>query len=78
MADYFLLSKSPCPLCQEALRLIAQLPLEEPIDLSVIDIANHDDLQEEYGWLVPVLKDTHDNELRWPFDQQQLMEFIES
>lgn len=73
---YYLLTKSNCPLCTEALQLLYQLDVDEPIDLNVIDIASDDALQQEYGWLVPVLKDSHDNELRWPFDQAQLLEFV--
>ncbi|WP_404402946.1 glutaredoxin family protein [Idiomarina seosinensis] len=77
MNHYYLLSKSHCPLCTQALQLLHQLPLDEPVDLSVIDIASDENLQQEYGWLVPVLVDNNDNELRWPFDSQQLLEFIE-
>ncbi|MAK70520.1 MAG: thioredoxin family protein [Idiomarina sp.] len=73
---YYLLTKSNCPLCTQALQLLYALDLDEPIDLNVVDIAADAALQEEYGWLVPVLKDSHDNELRWPFDQSQLLEFV--
>lgn len=73
---YYLLSKPNCPLCTQALQLLYGLPLDEPLELVVTDISEHPDLQQEYGWLVPVLKDSNDNELRWPFDQNQLMEFI--
>ncbi|RUO77568.1 glutaredoxin family protein [Idiomarina seosinensis] len=77
MATFYFLSKPNCPLCTEALQLLHELPLEEPVDLSMVDISTRSDLQEEYGWLVPVLVDHQDNELRWPFDQQQLLEFVE-
>ena len=73
---YYLLTKSRCPLCTEALQLMYALDIDEPLELTVVDIESDTELQQEYGWLVPVLKDHQDNELRWPFDQQQLLEFI--
>ncbi|AVJ55932.1 thioredoxin family protein [Idiomarina sp. OT37-5b] len=73
---YYLLTKSHCPLCTQALQLLYGLDIDEPLELTVVDIESDADLQQEYGWLVPVLKDQQDNELRWPFDQQQLLEFI--
>lgn len=73
---YYLLTKSNCPLCTQALQLMYQLDIDEPIDIKVVDIAADEALQQEYGWLVPVLKDEQDNELRWPFDTLQLLEFI--
>jgi hypothetical protein len=58
--------------------MLHQLVLEEPVELGVVDISEQDDLQEEYGWLVPVfVKASDDSELRWPFDEKQLLEFIE-
>jgi len=63
-------------LCTQALQLLYGLDIDEPLELTVVDIESDADLQQEYGWLVPVLKDQQDNELRWPFDQQQLLEFI--
>ena len=74
---YFLLTKSKCPLCTQALQLLHGLSLDEPIELTVIDIESNTELQQEYGWLVPVFKDNHDNELCWPFNESQLLEFIE-
>jgi hypothetical protein len=74
----YLLTKPHCPLCNEALLLINQLDLDEPIELGVVDISTDEALQKEYGWLVPVLVDVDDNELRWPFDAQKAKEFIES
>tara|TARA_B100000700_G_scaffold259347_1_gene294111 strand:+ start:2169 stop:2399 length:231 start_codon:yes stop_codon:yes gene_type:complete len=75
---HYLLTKPHCPLCKEALLLLNQLDLDEPIELGVVDISTDEALQKEYGWLVPVLIDADDNELRWPFDAQKAKEFIES
>lgn len=73
---FYLLTKAQCPLCTQALQLLYGLDLDDPLELAVIDIATDAELTEEYGWLVPVLKDNNDNELRWPFDEAQLLEFI--
>ena len=75
---FYLLTKQHCPLCKEALLLLNQIDLDESIELSVVDICSDERLQKEYGWLVPVLVDANDNELRWPFDAQKAKEFIES
>ena len=78
MSAIYLLTKPNCPLCTQALQMLHQLALEEPVELGVVDISEQDDLQEEYGWLVPVfVKASDDSELRWPFDEKQLLEFIE-
>jgi len=72
------MTKSNCPLCIQAIRLLHSLDLEEPVELEVINIAEQQELQEEYGWLVPVfIRGKDDAELRWPFDANQLLEFVE-
>lgn len=44
----------------------------------MVDIEQDTDLQREYGWLIPVvIRAEDDAELKWPFDQQQLTEFLE-
>ncbi|MGM0630218.1 MAG: glutaredoxin family protein [Pseudomonadota bacterium] len=78
MSAFYLLTKPNCPLCTQAIQLLHSLPLEEPIELGVVDIAEQQELQEEYGWLVPVIiRGKDDAELRWPFDANQLQEFVE-
>lgn len=78
MNDFYLLSRTPCPLCNEAIRMINSCSLEEPIRLHMVDIEQDTDLQREYGWLIPVvIRAEDDAELKWPFDQQQLTGFLE-
>lgn len=68
MTDFYLLTKPNCPLCDEALKILHQATPESPIRLHVVDISTQPELQDEYGWLVPVLVRAHDDaELRWPF-----------
>ena len=66
-----------CHLCDDAEQLIMQLA---PIIIDPVwqqDIAEDENLVERYGIRIPVLR--HDQtgaELGWPFDSQQLMQFI--
>lgn len=77
MSQFYLLSKENCPLCTQAKQLITSVMPTDAGTLSVVDIATRDDLQEEYGWLVPVvIRAKDDAELRWPFDAHQLLEFV--
>jgi len=79
MRSFYLLTKSHCPLCTQAIQLIHQTPLDEPIELGVVDISTDPDLIEEYATLVPVLvRGRDDVELKWPFNPAQLLEFLES
>ncbi|MBA3987550.1 glutaredoxin family protein [Aliidiomarina maris] len=79
MADFYLLTRHPCPLCQQALVMIHQCELEEPINLHMVDIDEQPSLQQEYGWLIPVLvRDKDDAELKWPFEQATLLEFLQA
>lgn len=76
MTKFYLLGKTQCPLCDEALALLQQLQLPQPIILDQVDISSDEALWREYAWLVPVLiRAADDAELRWPF-ADQLMEFL--
>lgn len=78
MSDFYLLSRDECHLCIQAMLMINQAPLEEPVRLHMVDIAQQPELQEEYGLLIPVLiREVDDAELKWPFNEQQLVEFLQ-
>lgn len=66
-----------CHLCDQA-RAIYQHTLSLDLyQVEEVDIANDDQLIERYGVRIPVLKQTGSNrELGWPFDAQQLREFL--
>lgn len=73
MTDFYLLTKPDCALCMEALKLIHETDLDEPIELHMVDISTQPELLDEYAWLVPVLvRAADDAELRWPFGDQLL------
>lgn len=79
MPEFYLLTRTPCPLCQQALVMIHQCELEELISLHMVDIDEQADLQQEYGWLIPVLiRQSDDAELKWPFNQAALLEFLQA
>ncbi|WP_076539906.1 glutaredoxin family protein [Shewanella sp. UCD-KL21] len=62
-----------CHLCEIAQALVEQLG----IDYQHIDICDNDTLASRYGISIPVLV-MDEKELFWPFDAQQLTEFIRS
>ncbi|PTB85656.1 thioredoxin family protein [Pseudidiomarina aestuarii] len=78
MSEFYLLTGESCPLCTQALQLLHDLPLDEPIRLHVVAIEQQPELFEEYRWLIPVLvHGATDQELRWPFSAEQAQQFIE-
>lgn len=75
MKNYILYSTDGCHLCEQAWQLCQQLGLGEQVQ--VVDIVYDDSLSEQYGVHIPVLKQlSSQQQLFWPFDQQQLAEFI--
>lgn len=67
-----------CHLCELAEQLLQALN-PELIQIEAVDISDSDQLIERYGVRIPVLADSlSDNELGWPFDQEQLLDYLES
>lgn len=75
MSKLQLYSRPDCHLCEEA---EAMLTLLAPgISVETLDIEDDIRLLDRYGVRVPVLRREPDGaELGWPFDAQQLGEFI--
>ncbi len=69
-----LYSTEGCHLCEMAFALVDQVGLAEQTD--IIDIAFDDVLFSRYGVTIPVLK-YQDSELSWPFDSEQLTNWLE-
>ncbi len=70
-------STSACHLCDLALQVIDAVLSQDYFEKVIIDIANSDALIEQYGVRIPVLKiQRTGDELGWPFDEQELMEFV--
>lgn len=69
---------SDCHLCELAEALLMHTPLPEPIPVDAIDIAQSEALVATYGTRIPVLRrDDTGQELDWPFDQAQLLAFLQ-
>ncbi|MEY4768066.1 MAG: aspartate ammonia-lyase, partial [Pseudomonadota bacterium] len=76
--QFILLGTSACHLCEQAQQLWINLKSQYPkLNLTVIDIIDHAEWQDEYQLKIPVIihLDSH-QELAWPFNQQQLSQFI--
>jgi len=50
-----LYSRPGCHLCEEMKALLDHVRRTIPVDLTVVDISNSDDLEERYGVEIPVL-----------------------
>ncbi len=58
-----------CELAQAELRLLG-------LDATLIDISDSAELVEELGWLIPVLRHSSGAQLNWPFDAQQIEQWL--
>ncbi len=65
-----------CHLCEEAEALLMPL-VERGLVVELLDVADRPEWVERYGVRIPVLRriDTGD-ELDWPFDGQQVVDFL--
>ena len=67
-----------CHLCELAEALLVQTPIDPPIPVDVVDIAQSEDLVTRYGTRIPVLRrDDTGQELDWPFTQGELLAFLD-
>jgi Glutaredoxin-like domain (DUF836) len=76
---FVLFGTSACHLCEvaegmlhEALRASGDLEMEK------VDISDSDELFERYGILIPVIAHPDGRELRWPFQEDELLRFLGS
>jgi glutaredoxin len=67
-----LFSRQDCPLCED----VEEQLLGLSIDYEFIDIDESEELRKQYNSKVPVLMNSLNNCLNWPFDESQLMDFI--
>lgn len=68
-----LYSRHDCPLCEDVEDTLIRLG----IHFKFVDIDENESLRKKYHTLVPVLfKDDTSRELTWPFEDQQLLEFV--
>ncbi len=78
MQTFILYSTEGCHLCELAEAVIARSPNVNRFVCRVVDIADSDELMEQYGIRIPVVKDEASGaELGWPFDLQQFEHFLQ-
>lgn len=71
-----LYQRDHCPLCDQALALLAQARVP---DFDTVWIDDDDALEARYGTRVPVLRSAADGrELDWPFTLEALRRFVEN
>jgi len=71
-----LLGTSGCHLCDVAEKMVRGLLPPLGIDVLKVDIAADDKLVEQYGMLIPLMRNEKGQELGWPFDESQLLTWI--
>lgn len=68
-----------CHLCDQAALIIADVQAKHlpALQVEAIDIADHDDLVEQFGIRIPVVLLEHrHSDLGWPFDEARLIEYL--
>ena len=66
-----------CHLCELAEALLVNTPMDTPVPVDVVDIAQSEALTREYGLRIPVLRRNDTGaELDWPFTRDQLLAFL--
>lgn len=74
-----LMTTEGCHLCDLAVPLLVQQVDPQRFEVDLVDIAFEDRLVEQYGTRIPVLRHSQSGaELNWPFDAEQLRQFLQS
>ncbi len=66
-----------CHLCDVAEALLAPLSGARSVSVQCIDIALDDALVARYGELIPVLRSSTGDELRWPFSLLDALKLVQ-
>ncbi len=73
-----LYTTSGCHLCEQAKSLFWPCAQTLGLQLSEVDISTSEEMVERYGIRIPVLACHTGAEIGWPFDQQELLQFLQS
>lgn len=73
-----LLGTSGCHLCTVAEKIARRIAPPLGASIKLVDIAENVELVERFGTRIPVLKSVDNQILYWPFDEQDLIHWIES
>lgn len=76
MKTVIIYSTLGCHLCEQALEILKPL-LGDDDRIEEVDISESDQLMEQYGIRIPVIKrEDNGQELGWPFDEQQILSWL--
>ena len=75
MIELTLFTTAGCHLCEQAQALLNQVN-QQTIEVHPVDIALDDDLLEQYGQSIPVIRFPDNCELNWPFSLQDIETYI--
>lgn len=81
MKQLELLGTDGCHLCELAQEIVWDVAIEQNISVAHRDIADDDELVERYGVRIPVVRvagDSQQPDLGWPFDQQQMRDWLQN
>ncbi|GAA0683929.1 glutaredoxin family protein [Marinobacterium maritimum] len=74
-----LMTTEGCHLCDEAVVVLQQVLVAGQAEVDLVDIVYDPKLMDAYAERIPVLVERDgDRELGWPFDAQQLRQFLET
>lgn len=77
MLQLNLYSTSHCHLCEQAEALLVNLSEIYDINWQVIEISENNELLENYGQRIPVIKRLNNNiEINWPFTAAEIEQLI--
>lgn len=74
-------TKLNCSLCEEGYRYLLDVAIEIPLQIDMVDISHQHNrsLKKIYGERIPVLASSHtDEELGWPFTQEDIKAYLNS
>ena len=71
-----LFTTAGCHLCELAEQMIRTFELSSVYTLEMVEIGDDDQLVERYGTRIPVLRNSHGQELNWPFDETAISAFL--
>lgn len=76
MSRFIFYSGQQCCLCDDALALLAKTDIRDS-QLTKIDVKSDPQIYHLYGARIPVLVNANNQqELAWPFELSQLIEFV--
>lgn len=73
--DLILYTTLGCHLCEEARQMLEYLAQQGEVGFRAEEIAESEQLVEEYGIRIPVIRRADGAELGWPFEFATLQEF---